>query len=153
MGRPCWRIFPTFTWAKEIYMFSTFANLIFPLSPVISFVLGRQCWQGDGEPRGRSCVCRRCVLGFSVSVPAEHQVLLQGIWNSSPLQGHCSHHLWALAVTVTLCSDYCVFHLTLSSALPSCRLDCSDFFFYFTSKRGCSLRSGQCWEWTHGDVW
>lgn len=39
MWRPSWRIFPTFTLAKEIYIFSTFANLIFPLSPIISFVL------------------------------------------------------------------------------------------------------------------
>lgn len=158
MGRPCWRIFPTFTWAKEIYMFSTFANLIFPLSPVISFVLGRRCWLGAGRvtvsQEAGACVCTRCVLGFSVTGPAEHQLLLQGIWNNSQLQVHCSHppvstqhSLLPCALTAVCISSY--FHLLLCS--PEIVL--LRIFFCFTSKKGCSLRLGQSWEWTHGDVW
>lgn len=85
--------------------------------------------QGDGEPRGRSCVCSRCVLGFPVTVPAVLQVLLQGIWNNSLLQVHCSHSpvsIWQSLLPCALTTSY--FHLLL---FYPWRLDCSDIFFFF----------------------
>lgn len=136
-------------------MFSTFANLIFPLSPVISFVLGRRCWLGAGREtvsqEAGARVCSRCVLGFSVTVPAEHQVLLQGMQTNSLLQVHCSHppvNTWQSLLSCAVTTMYFIF--CLCSALLKIVL--IRFFFCFTGEIGYSSRSGQSSEWTHGDV-